>query len=81
MTTFSTLTEQRISSQTLHELLGTEGPAYEAIGSGITQALACIQDARDFYALPSELDLPLDRLTLQLRQALITLQEAKQQMS
>lgn len=78
MTAISTIRRQQISRCNLQHLLGDEGPAYEALGSGVQQALDCLTEAREFYELPQGLQPFLDRYALQLRLALTVLDEAKQ---
>lgn len=66
-----------ISQRTLLELLGTEAPTYEALGSGPQQALQCLSDAQDFYALPEALQPELEAFALHLQLALLALKRAR----
>ena len=73
------ISAQRISRATLAELLGSDGPAYEALGAGVNQALDCLVNARQFYALPEELGPELQEFALHLHQAMAALERAKRQ--
>jgi len=63
-------TQQPISPRSLHELLGVDAPSYEALGSGVRDALSCLRHASDFYALPEWLGPDLDAFEYHLREAL-----------
>ena len=76
-TTFSTLDRQQISGAALQELLGSQGPAYEAIGAGVQQALTCLADAEAYYDLPPELGPELKRFATHCQQALNALADAQ----
>jgi len=75
MTAISAIRNQSISPQDLAELLGAEGLAYEALGAGVSEALRCLSDAREFYALPECLEPGLERFAGHLEQALEVLRE------
>ena len=77
MTATSQIRQQHISRTNLNELLSSEGLSYEALGAGVREALDCLADAREFYALPQALQPYLDRYALNLRLALSALDEAK----
>jgi hypothetical protein len=70
---------QHISRATLAELLGNDGPAYEALGAGVSAALECLTIARQFYALPQELEPELHQFAVHLHEALASLERAKRQ--
>lgn len=73
------ISAQQISRATLAELLGSDGPAYEALGAGVTAALDCLINARQFYALPQGLESELHQFALHLHEALAALERAKRQ--
>jgi len=73
------ITAQQISRATLAELLGSSGPAYEALGAGAAAALDCLRTSREFYALPPELEPDLHAFALHLHEALEALERAKRQ--
>lgn len=73
------ISAQQISRATLAELLGSDGPAYEALGAGVTAALDCLINARQFYALPQGLEPELHQFALHLHEALAALERAKRQ--
>lgn len=68
---------QHISRTALAELLGTAGPAYEALGAGVTQALDCLAHSREFYDLPQAIQPELDAFAMHLHQALAALERAE----
>ena len=74
-TAFCALTGQPISASTLNDLMGQEGLAYESLGAGVRDALRCLSDAREFYALPEALGPGLSRFEGHLKQALVVLAE------
>ena len=74
-TAFCALTGQPISASTMTDLLGQEGLAYEALGAGVRDAIKCLSDAREFYALPEALGPGLSRFEGHLEQALAVLAE------
>jgi hypothetical protein len=78
-TAILTVSAQQISRATLAELLGSDGPAYEALGAGVTAALDCLINARQFYALPQGLEPELHQFALHLHEALAALERAKRQ--
>lgn len=69
---------QHISRATLSELLGTHGPAYEALGAGVLAALDCLEQSRAFYSLPQAIQPELDSFAIHLHQALLALKRAEQ---
>lgn len=73
------ISAQHISRATLAELLGNDGPAYEALGAGVNAALDCLINARQFYALPQELEPELHQFAVHLHEALASLERAKRQ--
>lgn len=78
-TAIAPISAQQISRATLAELLGSDGPAYEALGAGVTAALDCLTTAREFYDLPAELQPELHQFALHLNEALAVLKRAKRQ--
>ena len=78
-TAILTVSAQQISRATLAELLGSDGPAYEALGAGVTAALDCLINARQFYALPQAVEPELHQFALHLHEALAALERAKRQ--
>lgn len=78
-TAIAPISAQQISRATLAELLGSDGPAYEALGAGVTAALDCLINARQFYALPQAVEPELHLFALHLHEALVALERAKRQ--
>lgn len=72
------ISAQHISRTTLAELLGSDGPTYEALGSGVKAALDCLAHSREFYELPQAIQTDLDAFALHLHQALAALARAEQ---
>jgi len=79
MTTASLPPQARpISRETLIELLSSQGQCHENLGSGVREALVCLNDARHYYDLPAVLAEPLDRFANHLREAIGALEEARE---
>lgn len=78
MTALSPLTSKPITRSALLELLSSEGLSYENFGAGVREAVECLRDAQEFYAIPAVVNEPLSRFHRHLEQALAALSEASE---